>query len=383
VTFDRSKNHLLARWWWTVDRLMLLAIFIMIGFGLMMVATASPAIAERIGLDSFYFVKRQAIFLLLGVAVMFAVSLLPPVMIRRFGVMGFVIGLLFLLAVLVFGQEVNGAKRWLFIAGFSLQPSEFMKPFFIVFTSWVLASNGQVRADIEQFKYASLAYLLFVSLLVMQPDFGMTVVVTCVWAGQMFIAGLPFVWIGVLFFLAIAGALGAYMFLPHVAKRIDSFLQGGDGKAASYQVQKSLEAFYNGGLVGTGPGEGVIKQKLPDSHTDFIFAVIGEELGALACILLVCLVGFVVFRGLKRTHGVHDMFVVYAISGLIMQFGLQAMVNMGVALHLLPAKGMTLPFISYGGSSVLAICIAMGMILSLTRRRFGSPVPYSRRLMAT
>lgn len=370
TAFDRSRRDIFSKWWWTVDRVMCLAILLLMSFGMMMVVTASPAIAERIGVDSFYFVKRQALFLVLGVVLMLGVSLLPVVGIRRLGIIGF-IGCLFLMgAVLVVGEDVNGAKRWLSIAGFSLQPSEFGKPLFVVVTAWLL-SFEKTWKNLGSFKCATVVYGIFVLLLVTQPDFGMTVVVTAVWSCQMFLAGLSIIWVVILSALGIVGVFSAYIFLPHVASRINTFLDGSNNGAASYQVQKSLEAFYSGGITGRGPGEGLVKLKLPDSHTDFIFAVVGEELGALACIVVVLLFGFIVMRGLKRVLHETDMFVLYAVTGLLVEFGFQAMINMGVAVHLLPAKGMTLPFVSYGGSSVLAICIEMGMVLALTRRRYG------------
>ena len=370
TAFDRSRKDILSTWWWTVDRVMWLAIVVLMCFGMMMVVTASPAIAERIGVNSFYFVKRQAIFLTLGMMVMMGVSLLPVAGIRRLGVMGFVGCLLLMVIVLVIGEDINGAKRWLSVAGFSLQPSEFGKPFFALVTAWLLSLEKTWRG-VGAFKCAALAYGIFVSLLVMQPDFGMTVVVTAVWGVQMFLAGLPLIWVGIMAGLGIVGVLSAYTFLPHVASRINTFLDGSGDNAASYQVQKSLEAFYSGGITGRGPGEGIVKLKLPDSHTDFIFAVVGEELGALACMVVVLLFAFIVLRGLKRVSEEKDVFVLYAVTGLLTEFGLQAMINMGVAVHILPAKGMTLPFISYGGSSVLAVCMGMGMVLALTRRRYG------------
>jgi cell division protein FtsW len=371
TAFDRSRRDIFSKWWWTVDRVMCLAILLLMSFGMMMVVTASPAIAERIGVDSFYFVKRQLVFLFLGIFCMLGVSLLPVVAIRRLGIIGFLGCLVLMAGVLVIGEEVNGAKRWLSIGGFSLQPSEFGKPFFIIVTAWLLSFEKSWK-NIGAFKCATIMYGIFVLLLVTQPDFGMTVVVTAVWACQMFLAGLSLFWVGIFIVLGIVGILSAYTFLPHVASRINTFLDGGNTKnAASYQVQKSLEAFYSGGITGRGPGEGMVKLKLPDSHTDFIFAVVGEELGALACIIVVLLFGFIVMRGLKRVLHETDSFVVYSVAGLLTQFGLQAMINMGVAVHILPAKGMTLPFVSYGGSSVIALCIEMGMVLALTRRRYG------------
>lgn len=381
TAFDRSRKDILSTWWWTVDRVMWLVVLILMGFGMMMVVTASPAIAERIGVNSFYFVKRQAIFLGLGILVMMSVSLLPISGIRRLGIVGCLGCLLLMVVVLAIGEDVNGAKRWLSIAGFSLQPSEFGKPFFAVLTAWLL-SYDKAWQRFGAFKSATLAYIIFVSLLVLQPDFGMTVVVTCVWGVQMFLAGLPLLWVGILAGLGIVGVLSAYTFLPHVASRINTFLDGSSDSAASYQVQKSLEAFYSGGITGRGPGEGIVKFKLPDSHTDFIFAVVGEELGALACMIVVLFFAFIVLRGFKHVSQETDLFVLYAVTGLLTEFGLQAMINMGVAVHILPAKGMTLPFISYGGSSVLAVCIGMGMVLALTRRRYGIITTRRRSLVS-
>jgi len=370
AAFDRSRKNILSTWWWTIDRVMCLAVLILMAFGMMMVVTASPAIAERIGVTSFYFVKRQAIFLSLGGILMMGVSLLPIMGIRRLGIIGCAGCLCLMIVVLAIGEDVNGAKRWLSIAGFSLQPSEFGKPFFVVLTAWLLSSD-KVLHGFGPFKSATAAYGIFVALLVMQPDFGMTVVVTCVWGVQMFLAGLPLLWVAILAGLAIVGVVSAYTFLPHVASRINTFLDGSGNNAAGYQVQKSLEAFYSGGITGRGPGEGIVKLKLPDSHTDFIFAVVGEELGAIACMMVVLFFAFIVLRGIKHVTQETDVFVPYAVTGLLTELGLQAMINMGVAVHILPAKGMTLPFISYGGSSVLAVCIGMGMVLALTRRRYG------------
>lgn len=368
MNFDRQNKNVISSWWWTVDKISLLAIFMIIVFGAIMVATASPAVAERIGFDSFHFVRRQLVYLFLAVITLISLSFISPTGIRRISVLGFVIGLLLLIGVLVFGVETNGAKRWIFIAGMSLQPSEFMKPLFIIITAWML-SEARTRSGFEGFKISIALYVVFAGLLILQPDFGMFIVVTSVWGGQLFVAGMPMVWVAAIAIAGVMVLLMAYLFFPHVAHRIDNFI--GSDNGANYQVRKSLEAFDSGGIVGRGPGEGVVKQHLPDSHTDFIFAVIGEELGAIVCLLIVGLYAFIVLRGFKRMQSETDLFFFYAVSGLLMQFGMQAIVNMGVALNLLPTKGMTLPFISYGGSSMLGIAIAMGMVLSLTKKRFG------------
>lgn len=368
MKFDRQNKNIITSWWWTVDRFSLLAIFLIIAFGAIMVTTSSQAVAERIGMDSFYFVKRQFCFLMASIVILLSISLLPPLAVRRFASIGFALGIFLLIGVLIFGTETNGAKRWIFLFGFSLQPSEFMKPFFIIVTAWML-SESKIRVGFKGFQISFILYAMLAALLIMQPDFGMFVVVTAVWGGQLFIAGMPMLWIYAIVAGGISTLLMAYLFFPHVAYRIDSFIHSGSN--ANYQVTRSLEAFENGGFLGRGPGEGVVKQHLPDSHTDFVFAVVGEELGAVACIIVVALYGFIVIRGLKRMMGETDLFLVYAVSGLLMQFGFQSVINMGVALNLLPTKGMTLPFVSYGGSSMLAIATAMGMMLALTKKRFG------------
>jgi cell division protein FtsW len=368
MKFDRQNKNIISTWWWTVDKFSLFAIVMIIAFGAMMVATASPAVAERIGFDSFYFVKRQLIFLSLALFMILWVSFLSPMAIRRISTVGFIIGALLMIDVLLFGASTNGAKRWIFIGGMSLQPSEFMKPFFVVVTAWML-SEAKVKKGFQGFKISIILYAILAALLISQPDFGMFIVVTAVWCGQLFVAGMPMMWINAIGVAGILILLLAYFFFPHVAKRIDSFTN--TEKGASYQVSRSLEAFGSGGIVGRGPGEGIVKQRLPDAHTDFIFSVIGEELGGIVCIIVVWLYGFVVIRGFKLMLAENDLFFVYSVSGLLMQFGMQAIINMGVAVNLLPTKGMTLPFISYGGSSMLAIAMAMGMMLALTKKRFG------------
>jgi len=377
ISLDRQNKNIISTWWWTIDKLSLFAILAVIAFGAVMVATASPAIADRIGFDSFYFVRRQLVYLSFSVVILVGISFLSPLYIRRMATLGFIAGIILMLGVLLFGAETNGAKRWIFFGGMSLQPSEFMKPFFVVITAWML-SEAKTRDGFKGFHISFILYGLLAGLLVMQPDFGMFVVVTAVWAGQLFIAGMPMMWVSSIAVAGVFAMLMAYLFFPHVAHRIDNFIST-DNKG-NYQVRRSLEAFDSGGFIGRGPGEGVVKQHLPDSHTDFIFAVIGEELGAITCIIVVGLYGFIVIRGFRRMMDESDLFFVYAVSGLLMQFGLQAIINMGVALNLLPTKGMTLPFISYGGSSMLSIAVAMGMMIALTKKRFGYVVKKPKML---
>jgi cell division protein FtsW len=368
-TLSRLDTSLVGRWWWTVDRWTLIAIALLIAVGAVLGLAAGPAVADKLGLDQYHFSRRQIAILLPAVSLMLGVSLLSPLGIRRLAVIGLTGALLLTAATLFVGGEVKGAQRWLYVGGLSIQPSEFVKPLFAVVIAWMLAE----RAKGEGFPggWISLGLLAVVlTLLALQPDVGMAVVVTAVWAGQLFVAGMSMVWIGVCAVLAVAGAIVAYVLFPHVASRIDRFVDPASGD--SYQINTALEAFRAGGLAGRGPGEGSVKSVLPDAHTDFIFAVAGEEFGLFACLLIVCLFAFIVLRGLGRVVQDSNLFVMLAAGGLLVQFGLQAVINMGVNLRLMPTKGMTLPFVSYGGSSLLAVALGMGMILALTRRRVGA-----------
>ena len=365
----RTDTSLVGRWWWTVDRWSLVALGALLAAGALLVMAASPAVAERIGLDSFHFVRRQDVYLFPAIVVMIGVSLASPLSIRRAATIGFAITIVLMILTLLVGNEVKGARRWLSIAGFVVQPSEFIKPFFAVVAAWMFAEQ-QRGEGFPGYIISTLMMVMVCGLLVMQPDFGMTVVVAAVWFAQFFMAGMPMTWIIVMGFAGIAGLAAAYALLPHVASRIDRFLDPSSGD--SFQVDTALSAFRTGGLTGRGPGEGTVKGILPDAHTDFIFAVAGEEFGLIACLVLVALFAFVVLRGFTRMLMERNAFVMLAAAGLLVQFGIQAFVNMGVNLRLLPAKGMTLPFVSYGGSSLLALAIGMGMVLALTRKRPGA-----------
>ena len=342
-----------------------MSIALLVTIGIVLVFGASPAVAERIGLSSFHFVERQVIFLTMSVGVIFAVSLMTPMMVRRTGVILFAVCLLLLIATLIFGPEVKGARRWLPIGSFSLQASEFMKPAFIIFTAWMFSESSRV-SGFPGWKISMISFAVVVGLLISQPDFGQTILVSFVWGVQLFMAGLAWFWVGALVVLALGGLLMAYLFLPHVADRIDRFFH--PENADTYQVDLAINSFKNGGLLGTGPGEGVVKMRLPDAHSDYIFAVAGEEFGVVVCLLIIGIFAVIVIRGLVNLLKEQDMFTVLAVAGLLTQFGIQAFINLAVNLSILPSKGMTLPFISYGGSSMLALAIGMGMILSLTRR---------------
>lgn len=367
--FDRTNTTMLGRWWWTVDRINFFILLLLICLGAVLVTSGSPPVARRINLDPFYFVARQEIFLLLSVPVMVVVSMLPVQHIRRIAVLGFLVMLALLILLPFVAPEVKGSKRWLSMAGLTLQPSEFMKPFFAVVVAWMLAERYKTPG-FPGFKISFAIYALVAFLLIIQPDFGMAVTLSAMFGVQIFLAGLPFIWVILMGCAGVAGVVGAYFTLPHVAQRIDGFLS--PDLADNYQVEKSIEAFESGGFFGRGPGEGVVKWYLPDSHTDFIFSVAAEEFGALVCLGIVLLYGMFVLRGFYRVSRETDPFVLLAASGILVQFGVQAVINMGVAVHLLPAKGMTLPFLSYGGSSLIAIALGMGMLLGLSRRRFGT-----------
>ncbi len=368
TTISRADTSVLGRWWWTVDRWALAAIAAIAFVGVIMILAASPAVAQRLNLDGFYFVRRQFALLLPALALMIGVSLCNPVQVRRLAVVGLGIGIGMLVLTFFHGVEIKGAKRWIALGSFSLQPSEFVKPCFAVVSAWMLAEQKKGEG-VPGNLISTALFLMLVTLLLLQPDLGMAVVVSAIWFAELFLAGLPIFWVVALVVLGVGGIGGAYLMLPHVASRIDRFLDKSAGD--SFQISRSLEAFRNGGLWGRGPGEGMVKDVIPDVHADFIFAVAGEEYGLFVCLLIVGLFAFVVVRGLLRLRTDSNLFVILASTGLLVQFGLQAFINMASSLHLMPTKGMTLPFISYGGSSLLALALGVGMMLSLTRKRVG------------
>ena len=362
MEIDLHKNFL-WRWWRGIDQQTIIALGLLFAFSLMLVTTASPAVAMRIGLEESYFSTRQVIYLLIAGTVICTLSFMDRYLIKRAAIIGFLLSFILLILVKFFGYEVKGAKRWINIIGFSMQPSEFLKPCFSVMTAWILSMREN---NIPSFSISIFLYSLVAVVLITQPDFGMLIMVTMVWGVQLFVSGLPILWILIAIIGGIIGVFGAYTMLPHVAQRINSFLDPSGSE--NYQVTKSIAAFENGGLYGRGPGEGSVKQVLPDSHTDFIFAVAGEEFGAVVCLIIAAIFAFIVIRGLVLLVYEEDRFTVLASVGLLSQFGLQSVINMGVTLNLLPTKGMTLPFISYGGSSTLSVAIGMGMLLALTRQ---------------
>jgi cell division protein FtsW len=365
-TLTRTDTSIVGRWWWTVDKWLMAAVIGLILIGIYLTFAADPPAAGRIGQDTYHFVKRQLTFLPIACVAMFAVSLLSPRGVRRFAAVGFAVTFLLMLATLVIGDEVKGARRWLHLGPLSLQPSEFVKPFLAVTAAWMFAEH-KMRENFPGNVVAIGLLLAVVAVLLSQPDVGMTLVCSAVWSAQFFIAGLPIFWVILIAAGGLAAIVGAYFAFPHVASRVDRFLDPTSGD--SYQVTQAMRAFQQGGLFGRGPGEGRVKEALPDAHTDFIFAVAGEEFGILLCLAIVALFTFLVLRALTKAMKEENLFVLLAVGGLTVQFGLQAMINMASSLRMMPTKGMTLPFISYGGSSLVALGVGMGMILSLTRRR--------------
>lgn len=364
--FARTDRSAVARWWWTVDKAMLASLMILMVIGIALVTSASPSVANRIGVEHTHFIIRHIVFVVPSFLIMLSVSVLDHLWIRRLGTLVFA-GTIFLMILVPFiGPDIKGAQRWINLAGFSLQPSEFIKPAFAIVSAWLISFQKN-KPVFKGNLFSALIYAFVVFLLMSQPDFGMTTVLTCMFASQVFIAGLPLRYLFVLGLLAVVGAVLVYYSFDHVRVRMDKFLNP-HGTADTYQVDKSLEAFSNGGILGMGPGQGTVKNTIPDVHADFIFAVSGEEFGMLATLGLIGIYAFVLLRGFGRLMESNDLFVVLAAGGILAMFGLQAFVHMGSSLHILPTKGMTLPFISYGGSSILAMGFGMGVVLGLTRR---------------
>jgi len=361
---SRVDKGPLANWWWTVDRWFLAAFLALMGLGVMLSFAASPAVAERIGLSSFHFVVRQILFMVPAVVCLLGVSFLSPRAVRRLALVMFICSVVTIIWALNFGAEIKGSRRWVHLGPMSIQPSEYLKPAFVVLCAWLFAERAR-RPEIPGNMLSAVLLALVMMLLVAQPDLGQTMLVAATWGIMFFMAGMPWLWIIVLGGLAAAGAVSAYTIFPHVTERIDRFLTG---EGDTFQVDMSHEAMVRGGWLGQGPGEGTVKRILPDSHTDFVFAVAGEEFGIILCMVLALIFAFVVLRGLNYAMRESDDFARYSVAGLVSLFGFQSIINMGVNLQLLPAKGMTLPFISYGGSSLIAISISMGMVLALTRK---------------
>ena len=369
MRFSRADRSRLADWWFTVDHALIFAIVLLMGAGLVLSLAASPAVALKKGLPAYYFVERHVIFSAAGAALMLTVSLLGPSSVRRLALVVLMASLAGLVAAYFVGEEINGARRWLNVSGHSIQPSEFAKPAFVVVSAWLLA-EARRRPDMPALTIAIALLAILGVLLVVQPDVGQTFLIGMVWMVMLFVSGVAATGAVLLALAGIAGVVGAYIYFPHVASRIDRFFSA--ETSAFSQSERAIRSFVEGGFFGRGPGEGTIKTSLPDAHTDYIFAVVAEEYGAIACLALLVLFTFIVARALRHAEQEPDAPTRLGIVGLALIFGFQAVINMGVNVGLLPAKGMTLPYLSAGGSSLLAISLTLGMLLALTRRRVGA-----------
>jgi cell division protein FtsW len=368
---SRTERTTFAAWWWTVDKLMLAALATLMLAGIVLSLAASPPVAARLGLDPFYFVNRHVMFLAPAFVVLIATSFMPPQQIRRLALVVFAVSLALVAATFWYGAEVKGARRWITLVGVSIQPSEFLKPAFVILIAWLFGESAR-RPEMPANTLSLMLLLMVMTLLVLQPDFGQAMLIALVWGALFFMAGMRIVWVIGLGGAAFVGLAGAYLTVPHVASRIKRFLDKGSGD--TFQVDTAVESFMRGGWFGRGPGEGTVKRILPDSHADYPFAVAAEEFGIVLCLVLVALFAFIVIRALRHALRDDDPFTRFATAGLAMLFGLQSAINMAVNLHLIPAKGMTLPFISYGGSSLISLAYAMGMLLALSRGRPRAPM---------
>jgi len=363
---SRAQRTPIGEWWWTVDRLTLAAIGALMLAGVVLSLAASPPVAARLGLDPFFFVNRHILYSLPAIAVMLIVSFLNPRQIRRLSLIVFVVSLILVAATPNFGPEIKGARRWLVLLGVNIQPSEFIKPAFVIIVAWLFGESAR-RPDMPANTFSLVLLLVVIAFLVLQPDFGQTMLIAVVWSALFFMAGMRLVWVAGIAGLAAIGLLSAYYTVPHVARRIQRFLDPGSGD--TFNIDIATESFVRGGWFGKGPGEGTVKRILPESHTDFVFAVAAEEFGVALCLALVAIFAFIVIRMLIRAMRNDDPFARFGAAGLTILFATQSTINMAVNLHLMPAKGMTLPFISYGGSSMISLAYAMGMLLALTREQ--------------
>jgi len=363
---SRAQRTPFGEWWWTVDKLTLVASGALMLAGVVLSLAASPPVAARLGLDPFYFVNRHILYLLPAIAVMLAVSFLSPAQIRRLAVIVFFVSVILVALTPIFGDEIKGARRWLTVFGLNIQPSEFLKPAFVIMVAWLFSESAK-RPDMPANALCLLLLLLVLVLLVLQPDFGQTMLVALVWSALFFMAGMRMIWVFGIAGIGGAGLVAAYYMVPHVARRIQHFLNPSSGD--TFNIDIATESFMRGGWFGRGPGEGTVKRMLPESHTDFVFAVAAEEFGVVLCLVLVALYAFIVVRALVRAIRNDDLFVRFATAGLAIMVGSQAAINMAVNIHLIPAKGMTLPLISYGGSSMISMAYTIGMLLALTREQ--------------
>jgi len=376
--FGRSDRSAVGRWFWEIDRVLLLLVAVLISIGLIAVAAASPAASQRysggdVSFAPLYYFYRQLMWIVLAVPVMVAVSMLPKTLARRLCLGGASFFTVLLVFVPLLGNEVNGAKRWIGVGFAQFQPSEFLKPLFILSVAWLLSLREKDKS-LPVVPLTGLIVGIIAVLLMQQPNFGETIIFAAAWVMLLTLSGVSMRILTFLGLGAVASVIAAYLFYPVATTRIDAFLFGSSGDTDTYQTDSALRTLTSGGLFGAGPGGGTRKFQLPEPHTDYIFSVIGEEFGLIACLAIAILYLVIVARVMIKLLHEEDLFVVLATAGLVCQFGLQALINMAVNVQLAPSKGMTLPFISYGGSSMIALAIGMGLLLAFTRRN-----PYLHR----
>jgi cell division protein FtsW len=368
--FPRTDQSRAGLWWWTTDHILLGVVAILMLLGVMLSFASSPAAAARMNLgDPFHFAVRQCVFAVVGAVFLLSASMLSPKGVRRAAFFIYIAAIGVMMALPIFGHNAKGATRWLEFGGFSLQPSEFMKPALIVMVAWMFA-EGRKNEGVPGAGIAFGLYALAVVLLLVQPDVGQTILITIAFGAAFFVAGVPMRWIFGLLALAATGGVAIYFAFDHVASRVHKFLS--HDKVDTHQIDRAQEAIAAGGLWGRGPGEGLMKRHVPDLHTDFIYSVAAEEYGLIFSLLLIGLFALLVTRGLYKAMKLSDPFEQIASAGLFVLVGQQAFINVAVNLNLIPTKGMTLPFISYGGSSMMAMGLTLGMALALTRRRPGA-----------
>lgn len=371
-TVPRERTAL-ATWFWEIDRLLLALIVVLIAIGLVAVAAASPVAAidrstSAVSVDPLVYFYRQLLWVGIGVPVMLGVSMLPKDTARRFAIMAALFFFATLLLVPILGSSINGAKRWIDLPGMRFQPSEFLKPVFVVTIAWLLSLRERDRS-LPLLPLTGCITGVIALILMRQPDFGQTVIFCVCWGALLLISGVSWRIIGAMGAAALGGLVAVYLFYENGRQRINDFLGfGAQLDTGPDQTELAHRTITHGGFTGVGPGLGQQKFRLPEAHTDYIFSVIGEEFGLLACIAIALVYLAIVMRVLLRLLDEEDMFVLLASAGLVIQFGLQAIINMGVNAQIFPSKGMTLPFISYGGSSMLALSIGVGLLLAFTRR---------------
>lgn len=365
--FARERKTPIAEWWWTIDKALLGALVLLLLMGVLLSFAASPPVAERIGLNSWYFIIRQAIFASLAVPVLLATSMLGHRGARFMALAVLVVSISLLFLTLKFGVEVKGARRWVSIAGNTIQPSEFVKPAYALIAAWLFSEAMQQKGVLPRTIATAIMASIVVGLL-LQPDIGQTALMLATWGVLLFLSGISWLVIGGLGLGAVGLLFGAYSVFPHFAKRIDGFLDPDSGHAG-YQAEKAQRSLLEGGWFGRGPGESLAKKVIPDAHADYVFSAAAGEFGILFCIFLVSIIAFVVIRTLIGAQQQSSLFARLAASVLAIQFGLQSAINLSVNLNLIPPKGMTLPFVSYGGTSMLAVALQVGLMLALTRKK--------------